>query len=110
MTVPQTDAAADPQSIIATLRRQLEEQRAERDAALVREATLAKELAARTAELAQRDSDYGERIEQQTATIDVLKAMSASPGDARPVFDLIVRQAQARCNSANAILHEYDGL
>ena len=53
------------------------------------------ELQERTAALAARNSEYGERIEQQAATIDVLKAMSASPGDAQPVFDLIVRRAQA---------------
>ena len=45
----------------------------------------AKELAARdAAELAQRNSEYGERIEHQAATIEVLKAMSASPGDTQP--------------------------
>ena len=47
------------------------------------------------AALAQRTSDYDERIKHQAATIDVLKAMSASPGDPQPVFDLIVRQARA---------------
>ena len=36
-----------------------------------------RELQARTAALAQRNSEYGERIEHQSATIDVLKAMSA---------------------------------
>src|SRR5690242_11008197 len=60
--------------------------------------------------LAQRNSEYGERIEHQSATIDVLKAMSASPGDPQPVFDLIVRHAQAQCNSANAAFYEYDGM
>ena len=43
-----------------------------------------RELQARTAALAQRNSEYGERIEQQSATIDVLKAMSASPDDTQP--------------------------
>ena len=62
-------------------------------------AELRQELAERDAELAQRNSEYGERIEHQAATIDVLKAMSASPGDPQPVFDLIVERA-ATCASA----------
>ena len=41
---------------------------------------------------------FDERIEHQAATIDVLKAMSASPGDPQPVFDLITRRA-ANCLS-----------
>ena len=53
----------------------------------------------RTAALAQRNSEYGERIEQQAATIDVLKVMSASPGDARPVFELIVERARSFCGA-----------
>ena len=91
MTAPQTDATTDPQSIIAALQQRL-------DAALAREAALAEELAARTAELAERKSEFGERIEHQAATIDVLKVMSASPGDPQPVFDLIVRRATELCN------------
>ena len=80
--------AADPHQIIAELRRQLDE---------------------RTAELAARNSEYGERIEHQSATIDVLKAMSASPGDPQPVFDLIVRSARDLCNTTQAGLFEFDG-
>ena len=63
----------------------------------------------RTAALAQRNSEYGERIEQQSATIDVLKAMSASPGDAQPVFDLIVERARAFCEADGATLALFDG-
>ena len=59
-----------------------------------------RELQERTAALAQRNSEYGERIEHQSATIDVLKAMSASPGDPQPVFDLIVRRAQELCDGS----------
>ena len=59
--------------------------------------------------LAQRDSDYGERIEHQSATIDVLKAMSASPGDAQPVFELIVERARDLCDAYGASVWEYDG-
>jgi GAF domain-containing protein len=35
----------------------------------------------RTTELAERNTAFAERIEQQVATIDVLKVMAASPGD-----------------------------
>ena len=61
------------------------------------------------AALAQRDNDYDERIEHQAATIDVLKAMSASPGDTQPVFDLIVRRAAELCDGYCAGLLEFDG-
>jgi GAF domain-containing protein len=95
MTAPPDDTTADTSAIIATLR-------TERDAALAREAALAEALA-------QRNSEFGERIEQQSATIDVLKVMSASPGDPQPVFDLITRRAQELCNSKGAGVFEYDG-
>ena len=42
-------------------------------------------------------------------TIDVLKAMSASPGDPRPVFNLITRRAKEVCNAPAVMLFEYDG-
>src|SRR5215469_13143619 len=72
-------------------------------------ARLLGELQQRTDELAARNSEYGERIEHQSATIDVLKAMSASPGDPQPVFDLIVRRARDLCNAPQAGLFEFDG-
>jgi GAF domain-containing protein len=95
MTAPPDDTTTDTSAIIAALR-------AERDAGQAREATLTKALAA-------RNSEYGERIEHQSATIDVLKAMSASPGDRQPVFDLIARHANSLCNGAAVALFEYDG-
>ena len=102
MTAPQTDATTDPQSIIAALQQRL-------DAALAREAALAEELAARDRRTGQRNSEFGERIEHQAATIDVLKVMSASPGDPQPVFDLIVRRARELCDGYGATLFEFDG-
>ena len=54
----------------------------------------------------QRNSEYGERIEHQSATIDVLKVMSASPGDPQPVFDLIVARARELCGGYGAVLFE----
>ena len=56
--------ATTQDDLIAELQRANAELRQERDAALT-----------------QRDSDYSERIAHQAATIDVLKAMSASPGE-----------------------------
>ena len=94
-------ATADQE--LAELRRANAELRTERDAALA-------ELQARTAALALRDTEYEERIDHQAATIEVLKVMSASPGDPQPVFDLIAGQAQAQCNCASAAVYEFDGM
>src|SRR5690242_19859226 len=67
------------------------------------------ELQSHTAALAQRNSEYGERIEQQAATVDVIKTMSASPGDAQPVFRLIVERALAFCEADGASLALLNG-
>jgi hypothetical protein len=67
-------ATLDQAAAIVELQRQLDER--------------TRQLEACRAELAARNSEFGERIEHQSATIDVLKAMSASPGDPQPVFDL----------------------
>jgi hypothetical protein len=58
--------------------------------------------------LATRNSEYGERIEQQSATIDVLKVMSASPGDPQPVFNLIVERALVFCGADHVSLELLD--
>ena len=68
-----------------------------------------RELQARTSALAERNSEYGEQIKHQSATIDVLQAMSASPGDTQPVFDLIVRRARDLCGGMSVGLFEFDG-
>jgi two-component system NtrC family sensor kinase len=102
MAMTQDDMIAELEHTIAELRH-------ERDAALAREATLAQELAARNTDLAERKTEFDERIEQQSATIDVLRVMSASPGDTQPVFDLVVRRAVELCNAQSGGLFEYDG-
>src|SRR5581483_12007624 len=43
------------------------------------------------------------------ATFQVLKAMSASPGDPQPVFDLVTRQVGLLSRAASAVIFEYDG-
>ena len=92
MATTQDDRIADLQRAIAELRQERDTARVERDTAL-----------------AQRNTEYDERIEHQAATIDVLKAMSASPGDAQPVFDLIVERARDLCDAYGASVWEYDG-
>ena len=88
MTAPPDDTTTDLHAVIAALR-------AERDAALAERPRWPRHWP-------QRNSEYGERIEQQAATIDVLKAMSASPGDAQPVFELIVERARSFCGADHA--------
>jgi two-component system, NtrC family, sensor kinase len=66
-------------------------------------------LQTRTAELATRNTEYSERIDHQSATIDVLQAMSSSPGDPRPVFDLIAIRARDICGAYGVTVFEFDG-
>ena len=47
-------------------------------------------------------------VAAQSATIDVLKAMSGSPDDAQPVFDLIARRAAELCGSSAGVW-QFDG-
>ena len=95
MTVPPDDTTADTSAIITALQHRL-------DAALSEKAALAEALAT-------RNSEYGERIAQQAATIDVLRAMSASPDDPQPVFDLIVTRARDLCDAYGVTVYEFDG-
>ena len=92
MTATQDDLIAELQRTIANLRWESDTARGERDALLVR-----------------HDSEYNERIEHQAATIDVLKAMSASPGDPQPVFDLIAKRARDMCGGYGVTVTEFDG-
>ena len=50
-----------------------------------------------------------EALEQQTATAEILRAMSSSPTDIQPVFDAILAHATRLCEAQLGFLHRHDG-
>ena len=50
-----------------------------------------------------------ESLQQQTATADVLKVISGSPGDLGPVFNTMLANAVHVCGANFGIMHRYDG-
>src|SRR5262245_43704461 len=63
---------------------------------------LFEEVQAKTGELT-------EALEQQTATSEVLKVISSSPGELEPVFQTIVENAVRVCDAQFGTLFRYDG-
>ena len=60
-------------------------------------------------ELEARNRDLIKALEQQTATSEILRVISSSPTDARPVFDTIVQSARRLCEADSAAVLTYDG-
>jgi len=60
-------------------------------------------------ELRQRTDDLAESLKQQTATSEVLRVISVSPGDMKPVFEAILANALRICEAKFGHVLLYDG-
>jgi two-component system, NtrC family, sensor kinase len=60
-------------------------------------------------ELEVRNRDLSETLEQQVATADILKVISASPTDVQPVFEMIAARAMSLCGADLCLVQRPDG-
>src|SRR5262249_44836432 len=70
---------------------------------------LKRQLEARTRELAEAREHLSEVLEQQTATSEVLRIISGSPGELEPVFETMLANAARLCEAKFGTLYLCEG-
>ena len=75
----------------------------------IENARLLNELRQRTTDLTDRTVDLTKALEQQTATSEVLQAISSSPGEVEQVFTAMLEKAVRICDAAFGNIFRWDG-
>jgi GAF domain-containing protein len=73
------------------------------------QAVIAIENARLLHELRQRTDDLSEALEQQTATSEVLRVISSSPGEIQAVFEAMLANATRICEASFGVLFSFEG-
>src|SRR4030095_5843654 len=73
------------------------------------QAAIAIENARLLTELQAKNASLTEALEQQTATAEILRAISQSPTDVQPIFEAIVRRTVSLCDALMSCVFRYDG-
>jgi len=60
-------------------------------------------------EVQARNRELAESLEQQTATSEILRVISSSPTDIRPVLDAVGENAARLCDANNAVVYNLEG-
>src|SRR4029078_5814925 len=71
-------------------------------------ATLERKVEERTRELAQANAEITEALDRQTATAEILRAISQAQTDVQPVFDVIAESALRLLGAWSAAVFRYE--